>query len=150
MDGDTGENEQNKAETAEEISILHEPVEHTRQECRQALLVLDKNINSMLDNIDPDNVVNPLQPEIIYNAFWDSCDDLRCGAEVRLIMLQMFQRQVAMDLVNIYGDINALLDFCLQENSYTQVVNNDSRDSTDINAQPPDKTEHYDPQLVKL
>ncbi len=62
----------------------------------------------------------------------------------------MFQRQVAMDLVNIYGDINALLDFCLQENSYTQVVNNDSRDSTDINVQPPDKTEHYDPQLVKL
>lgn len=99
----------------DQISILHEPVENTRQECRSALLTLDNHIKYLLESSKVNEYINPMQPENVYNAFWDSCDDLRCGTEIRLIMLQMFERQVAMDLVSIYDDINVLLEFFLKD-----------------------------------
>ena len=99
----------------DEINVLHEPVENTRNECRQALHILDQNINSILKNLNVNGFINPMQPETVYNAFWDSCDDLQCGAEIRLIMLQMFERQVATDLGIIYDDINVLMDFFLKD-----------------------------------
>ncbi len=107
------------------ISVLHEPVGNIRSECRQALVGLDRHVNYILDDIHVENFVNPLQPETIYNAFWESFDDLRCGKEIKLIMLQMFDRQISTDLISIYDDLNKLLDFFLQHSDSEMGINND-------------------------
>lgn len=113
----------------DEISVLHEPVINIRSECRQALIDLDRHINFMLDDIQIENFINPLQPETIYNAFWDSFDDLQCGKEIKLIMLQLFDRQISTDLISIYDDLNRLLDFFLQHSDSEIEIDNDTDES---------------------
>ncbi|NNE37020.1 MAG: DUF1631 family protein [Gammaproteobacteria bacterium] len=148
---DTGPDEPalSMEKTINDINILSEPVEQTRQGCRQALLILDRNISRMIDDIDADEIVNPMKPEIIYNAFWDSCDDLYCGTEIRLLMLQMFQFQVAVDLENIYGDLNVLLDYSLQENNFKPLGRDTVGACNELTKYQLKQNIDHEPQIVK-
>jgi hypothetical protein len=108
-----------------------------RNECRLALATLDKHICILLDKEEVENFVNPMQPGTVFGAFWESCRDIHSGADIRFILVDMFERYVVADLHNVYDDLNTLFGYynsCgeravgqameeCQQDTYSDVIN---------------------------
>jgi len=93
-----------------ESRALESTVEKVRQDCHTALLNLDNKIGMLLKNIEFNNDNNPLMPETIFEAFWESCRDAEIKPEVRLLLISMFEKYVALELKYLYEDLNTYLD----------------------------------------
>ena len=86
---------------------MEKSLSNIKQECSKTLLELDRKLSCLLDT--PARL-NPLQPEIVYEAFREACWDIKSGDEIRKIMFEVFEKRVNEDLKNIYSDINSLLE----------------------------------------
>lgn len=100
----------NKDTDSEESRALESTVGKVRQDCHAALLNLDNKIGKLLNNVDLDNYNNPLMPETIFEAFWESCRDAEINPEVRLLLISMFEKYVALELKYLYEDLNTYLE----------------------------------------
>jgi len=91
-----------------ETRAIENTMERVRSECRSALSDLDKHVSILLDAQEFDHFDNPMQPKTVFDAFWESCRDIQAGADIRLILVQMFEKHVASDLQSLYEDLNSL------------------------------------------
>jgi hypothetical protein len=109
------------------------PIKNTlnkaRSECRSALLILDGHVSSLFDSEHIEEFVNPMQPDTVFSAFWESCRDIHAGADIRNILVDMFERYVVTDLHNVYEDMNLLFGFYHTRDS----INMDIKDGVDVN-----------------
>lgn len=100
----------NKEADKKESKALESTIEAVRQDCHTALLNLDNKLGKLLLNIEYDHVNNPLMPETIFEAFWESCRDADIKPEVRLLLINMFEKYVALELKYLYEDLNTYLE----------------------------------------
>lgn len=100
----------NKDADKKESKALESTMETVRQDCHTALLNLDNKLGKLLQNIDYDHVNNPLMPETIFEAFWESCRDADIKPEIRLLLINMFEKYVALELKYLYEDLNTYLE----------------------------------------
>jgi len=85
------------------------------QECYSALLNLDRKICDLLEDVDMKHLGNPLRPELVFEAFWESCRDLDFKPEVRLLLVNLFERYVGFELKYIYEELNTQLNHQTEE-----------------------------------
>ena len=100
----------NHQEQNTQISIP-KTVENARNECRNALSMLDQHVSTLFEGQDVKNFINPMHPETVFDAFWESCRDIRTGEDIRFILVNMFERYVVSDLHNVYDDLNTLFGY---------------------------------------
>jgi hypothetical protein len=86
-----------------------EVAERVAQDCRQALLVLDKRIGVLMRDPNLSCSRNPLAPARVFEAFRAACDDIDSGEQARRLLLDVFERHMEQELADIYGEINAVL-----------------------------------------
>lgn len=91
------------------VSVSDEAVSRIRASCRNSLLALDKRVSSLLDR-GMYSSMNPLRPELVYEAFRGVCRDLKSGDSVQLVLLELFERHVALNLGGIYQEVDSLLE----------------------------------------
>ena len=95
-------NEKGKAKS---VSIEQSAGE-VRKSCAQVLMDLDNNFSLLLETGE---TINPLQPEIVFEAFREACCDIKSGDEVRVMLLNIFEERIGKELTAVYQDINSLL-----------------------------------------
>ncbi len=93
--------------TGTSITTVEKSLDVVRKDCGQVLLELDKKFGLLLDT---PKSTNPMQPEMVFEAFQEACWDIKSGDEVRLMMLRIFGRRVTGELQSIYEGINKLLE----------------------------------------
>lgn len=86
---------------------MERSLSNVKKDCGQALLELDRKLTCLLNTPAK---LNPLQPEIVYEAFREACWDIKSGEEVRSLMFRAFEKRINQDLKSIYSDINGLLE----------------------------------------
>ena len=90
---------------------IQDTLKKARHECRNALSVLDRHVSTLFADLEVNSFVNPMQPDTVFGAFWESCQDIRSGDDIRYILIDIFDRYVVSDLQGVYEDINTLFDF---------------------------------------
>jgi hypothetical protein len=83
-------------------------VEKVRSDCRAALSTLDQHIGELLQTGGSVRFDNPMEPGLVFDAFWESCRDIQADTEIRRVLVQMFERHVVIDLQQLYQDLNSL------------------------------------------
>lgn len=85
-------------------------VNKVKSNCHQALLNLDERLCQILDSDVPGLSENPVSPEIVCQAFYNACELIDTGAEIRLIIFKYFERYVASELNDVYLKIDQVID----------------------------------------
>ncbi len=93
----------------EETLAVTNMVRKIRTSCKQPLYALERRVAALLniDEIEPEH--NPFGPEALCNAIKDACARIDVDVEVRLIILKLFDQNVATELERLYCDINDYL-----------------------------------------
>jgi hypothetical protein len=96
---------------AKDISIvaMENATNKVRNNCRQALLNLDRQMSNVLKNCDMETKKNPLTPEIVCKAFYNACELIDSGMEIRLIIFKKFEKTILPLLNDVYLEINHIL-----------------------------------------
>lgn len=92
-----------------EGKMIKVTVDKVRNDCQTALLNLDRRICSLLEDIDVEECENPMQPETVIEAFWESCRDIDIKPGIRQVLVDLFEKYVALDLKYLYEDLNTHL-----------------------------------------
>jgi len=79
-----------------------------RSECRIALVELDKHVSELLQLVPGNNFDNPMQPSTVFSAFRDSCIDIQISADIRQLLVDMFDKHMSPALQCVYEDLNTL------------------------------------------
>ena len=97
---------------AKDMSIvaMENATNKVRNNCRQALLNLDRQMSNILKNCDMQAKKNPLTPEIVCRAFYNACELIDSGMEIRLIIFKKFEKSVLPLLNDVYLEINHILE----------------------------------------
>lgn len=106
--GDCGNENPAAAETCAQAGG-DEAVSRMRAACRNSLLALDRRISVLL-NRDMYPALNPMRPELIYEAFRGVCSGLESGDNIQQVLLGLFERSVALSLDDIYREVDSLLE----------------------------------------
>jgi len=103
----------------EESVALENTLTKANNDCREALLYLDKRMGKLLDDPDLEKITNPLKPEAVCNAFLEACENIESDIEIKLILFKLFDKYVTSGLQDIYIDINNLLSNKTEERATT-------------------------------
>lgn len=97
-------------ETALEESLaVTNMVSKIRSVCHDELFPLDKRMAVILGKKEIAEDDNPLGPQIVCQAFHDSCSVVQTSVEVKLIILKLFDIHVVGETQELYEEINDLL-----------------------------------------
>ncbi len=80
-----------------------------RNNCHHALRKLDESMNNILKNDDIESKVNPVSPELVCMAFYNACELIDSGIEIRLIIFKYFEKSFLPLLNDAYLEINHIL-----------------------------------------
>ena len=106
MDNELSLIEDNLLETTLAVSNM---VAKANYLCKDELFALEQRIAHLLHQGSTEELVNPLDPSNICNAFKDACHELDSDIKVKLIILKLFEKYVINDLKGIYQEINQFL-----------------------------------------
>ncbi len=95
-----------KKRPSEESLAFGSAVGKLNQNCREALLSLDKSMSGILGSVKIDNLFNP---ESVCIAFQKACDDIESGLEVRLMLLKLFEKHGNSGLKQAYANLKTKL-----------------------------------------
>jgi len=97
---------------AKDMSIvaMENATNKVRNNCRQALLNLDRQMINILKTYDMEAKKNPLTPEIVCRAFYNACELIDSGVEIRLIIFKKFEKSILPLLNDVYLEINHILE----------------------------------------
>lgn len=90
-------------------SAAGEVADRIAQDCRQALLVLDKRMGVLMRDPNLSCSRNPLSPARVFEAFRAACDDIDSGEQARRLLLDVFERHMEQELGDLYREINSVL-----------------------------------------
>lgn len=105
-------NEMDEVEGAKDMSIvaMENATNKVRSNCHYALLNLDKQMSNVLKNYDMQAKKNPLSPETVCKAFYNACEQIDSGIEIRLIIFKYFEKSILPLLNDVYLKINHVLE----------------------------------------
>jgi len=105
-------NETKEVEGAKDMSIvaMENATNKVRTNCHHALLNLDKQMSNVLKNYDMQAKKNPLSPETVCKAFYNACEQIDSGIEIRLIIFKYFEKSILPLLNDVYLEINHVLE----------------------------------------
>ncbi len=105
-------NEMKEVEGAKDMSIvaMENATNKVRSNCHNALLNLDKQMSNVLKNYDMEAKKNPLSPETVCKAFYNACEQIDSGIEIRLIIFKYFEKSILPLLNDVYLEINHVLE----------------------------------------
>lgn len=66
-------------------------------------------MSSLLETVTVNRLDNPMQPEMVFEAFWESYRDIKIKPEIRLLLVELFKKYVALELKYLYEDLNSYL-----------------------------------------
>jgi len=81
-----------------------------RNNCSRALRKLDESMNNILKNDDIESKKNPVSPEIVCMAFYNACELVDTGIEIRMIIFKYFEKRFLPLLNDAYLEINHILE----------------------------------------
>ena len=94
----------------EKAMMISNAVNRVRNECRLALLNLDEHMGDVLNTADNTNVIsNPVSPEVVCTAFYNACELVDSGTEIRLIIYKYFEKNVTSMLNAVYSEIDDVI-----------------------------------------
>ena len=93
-----------------DIVAMENAINKARKNCSQILRKLDENMNHILINDAMDIKGNPVSPEIVCMAFYNACELIDSGTEIRLIILKYFEKSILPLLNFVYSEINHILE----------------------------------------
>ncbi|RKZ70879.1 MAG: hypothetical protein DRQ48_05275 [Gammaproteobacteria bacterium] len=99
-------------ESVKDINIvaMENAINKARKNCSLILRKLDENMNHILINDERDIKGNPVSPEIVCMAFYNACELIDSGTEIKLIILKYFEKSILPLLGDIYLEINHVLE----------------------------------------
>jgi len=92
------------------IVAIENAINKARKNCSLILRKLDENMNHILINDVMDIKVNPVSPEIVCMAFYNACELIDSGTEIRLIIFKYFEKSILPLLNDVYSEINHILE----------------------------------------
>jgi hypothetical protein len=92
------------------IVAMENATNTVRNNCRQALLSMDRQMSNVLKNSNMEAKKNPLTPEIVCRAFYNACELIDSGMEIRLIIFKKFEKTILPLLNDVYLEINHILE----------------------------------------
>jgi hypothetical protein len=92
------------------IVAMENAINKARKNCSLILRKLDENMNHILINDVMDIKVNPVSPEIVCMAFYNACELIDSGTEIKLIILKYFEKSILPLLSDVYLEINHVLE----------------------------------------
>jgi len=98
-----------ESDNTKEKKALENSVYKVKQDCRSVLLNIDKKMSILIKDTNINYSENPMQPETIFEAFWESCRDIEMKDDVRLLFINLFEKSIMLDLQYIYEDLNVEL-----------------------------------------
>jgi serine/threonine protein phosphatase PrpC len=112
--GDRAEEPELKLEMLDETALeeslaVTNMVSKIRSVCHDELFPLDKRMALVLGQKEIAEDDNPLGPQIVCQAFHDSCSVVQTSVEVKLIILKLFDIHVVGETQELYEQINDLL-----------------------------------------
>jgi hypothetical protein len=111
---------------------VEKSADEARKKCARSLLELDNKFSLLLENSE---TTNPLEPEIIFEAFRESCCDIKSGSEVRLIMFNIFEKRINHELSDAYQEISEVIS-----SEYDKQHNNSENKKINTNSQAEDES----------
>lgn len=55
-------------------------------------------MNALICENSSNQVDNPVQPDVVYEAFWESCREVEIKPDIRLVLFNLFEKYVAFEL----------------------------------------------------
>jgi len=98
-----------KQAAAEEELTVTRMVEQIQTGCRDELLSLDRRMGVLLNDPEFRRLKNPIRPEAICRALQDACGGIECGAEVKVLLLKLFNRYMNSAVRDLYQHLNGRL-----------------------------------------
>jgi hypothetical protein len=92
------------------IVAMENAINKARKNCSLVLRKLDENMNHILINNVMDIKGNPVSPEIVCMAFYNACELIDSGTEIRLIIFKYFEKSILPLLSDVYVEINHILE----------------------------------------
>ncbi len=92
------------------IVAMENAINKARKNCSLILRKLDENMNHILINDVTDIKGNPVSPEIVCMAFYNACELIDSGTEIKLIILKYFEKSILPLLSDVYLEINHVLE----------------------------------------
>ena len=99
-----------KGNNIEEKKIINNSIINIKQDCKSVLLNIDRKMGVLIKDTEVNFADNPLQPETIFEAFWESCRDIRMRNHVRVLLVNLFEKYITLDAKNIYKDLDSQLE----------------------------------------
>ena len=96
-------------EDLEQSIAVAEMVASLRSACEEELFALSQRFGFLLERPALANEANPVSPETVLGALKHACDQIEAGYKVRLTLLRALQGHVAVDLQQVYHDLNSHL-----------------------------------------
>ncbi len=93
-----------------DIVAMENASNKVRNNCHNALLKLDRQMSNILKNNDIEEKENPMSPEKICMAFYNACELIDSGTEIRLIIFKYFEKNILPLLNDVYLAINYILE----------------------------------------
>ena len=89
---------------------LEDSVRKIRERSSCIMNSLEKKLNSLLNNVYLNEYNTPLKPETVYEAFWESCRDIRMENKYRKFLLGIFEKYAIFYLTSSYEELDHYLD----------------------------------------
>ena len=94
----------------EEKKIIKNSIINIKQDCRSVLLNIDRKMGALIKDTEVNFSDNPLQPETIFEAFWESCRDIKMKNHVRVLLVNLFEKYITLDVKKIYEELDSQLE----------------------------------------
>jgi hypothetical protein len=92
------------------IVAMENAINKARKNCSLILQKLDENMNNILISDVMDIKGNPVSPEIVCMAFYNACELIDSGTEIKLIILKYFEKSILPLLSDVYLEINHIIE----------------------------------------
>lgn len=108
----------NPKKDIEEVLAVNNSISRIRRRCGTALLSLDTCVGLIFnDTLAIKKELYPASPEIIFKVFHKACAAIETKTEARLILLKIFEKNMADIMEDIYIDLEKLMKSMIDQES---------------------------------
>ena len=94
----------------DDVRRFEESIRKIRERSSCILNSLEKKLNSLMNNVYLNEYNTPLKPETVYEAFWESCRDIKMDNKYRKLLLGIFEKYALFYLTTSYEELDHYLE----------------------------------------
>jgi hypothetical protein len=92
------------------VVAMENAINKASKNCSQALLKLDESMKNIFKIDGTGSGINPVSPEIVCMAFYNACELIDSGTEIKLIIFKYFEKSILPLLSDVYLEINHIIE----------------------------------------